>query len=48
MWKFFNPILFRLQEEKVDSLEDELKDIEDLRQTVVSLMSKRKKTMKDK
>lgn len=36
------------QEEKVESLEEELKDIEDLRQTVVSLMSKRKKAAKDK
>lgn len=39
---------FDLQEEKVSTLEDELKDIEDLRQTVVSLMSKRKKPTKDK
>lgn len=31
-------------EEKVLSLEDELKDIEDMRQTILSLMSKRKKT----
>lgn len=36
--------LFNLQAEKVESLEEELKDIEDLRQTVVSLMSKRKKS----
>lgn len=43
-----NSISFGSQEEKVGSLEDELKDIEDLRQTVVSLMSKRKKTGKDK
>lgn len=31
-------------EEKVNTLEEELKDTEDMRQTILSLMSKRKKT----
>lgn len=39
---------FDSQEERVNELQDELKDIEDLRQTVVSMMSKRKKSAKDK